>query len=79
MSGPLHVDGKAYEFNAQMPGLGSNSNISDEDLTDLIVYLSNAFGNSSRGVSPEIINDLRRVKPEGDTFTEKELLELFNN
>lgn len=78
MNGPLHVDGKAYEFNAQMPGLGSNPAISDQDLTDLIVYLSNAFGNSSRGVSPEIIKDLRKVKPEADTFTEEELLQLYN-
>lgn len=79
MNGPLHVDGKAYEFNTQMPGLVNNSAISDEDLTDLIVYLSNAFGNSSRGVTPEIISDLRKVKPEEDTFTEEELLKLFND
>lgn len=78
MKGPLTVKGQHYEFNAQMPGLSANPNMSDQDITDLITYLSNAFGESKREASPELIKSLRDIKPREGAYTEQELLELIN-
>ena len=73
MKGPLTVKGKRYEFNAQMPGLIANPNMSDQDITDLITYLSNAFGESKREANAEMIKALRQEKPTAGAFTEAEL------
>ncbi len=77
MKGPLHVNGKRYEMNAQMPGLANNNEFTDQDIVDLMVYLSNAFGTSSRGVNTEMIKELRNVKPKAGAYTEEELLEII--
>lgn len=73
MKGPLTVNGKRYEFNAQMPGLMANPNLSDQDITDLITYLSNAFGESKREANAEMIAELRKEKPADGAYTEAEL------
>lgn len=73
MKGPLTVKGKHYEFNAQMPGLIANPNMSDQDITDLITYLSNAFGESKREANAKMIKELREVKPADGAYTEEEL------
>lgn len=78
MKGPLSVNGKRYEFNAQMPGLSANPNMSDQDITDLITYLSNAFGASKREANAEFVKSLREVKPKEGAYTEAELLEIIN-
>ena len=74
MKGPLHVNGQRYEFNAQMPGLLNNASISDEDLSSLIIYLNNAFGESSWSATPELIEGLRTARPGGQPYTEAELM-----
>ncbi|MCE7993602.1 MAG: c-type cytochrome [Roseivirga sp.] len=79
MKGPLTVNGQRYEFNAQMPGLSANPNMSDQDITDIITYLSNAFGESKREASPELVKSLREIKPKQGAYTEAELLEIINN
>lgn len=76
MKGPLHVNGQRYEFNAQMPGLLNNPNISDEDLSNLIMYLNNAFGESRWESTGEMIKELRESRPSGQPFTEEELLDI---
>jgi len=73
MKGPLTVNGERYEFNAQMPGLIANPNMSDQDITNLITYLSNAFGESKREANPEMIKQLREEKPSSGAYTEEEL------
>lgn len=73
MKGPVTVKGQRYEFNAQMPGLIANPNLSDQDITDIITYLSNAFGESKREASPELIKQLRTEKPAEGAYTEAEL------
>ncbi|GAB5525395.1 MAG: dehydrogenase [Roseivirga sp.] len=77
MKGPLTVKGQRYEFNAQMPGLSANPNMSDQDITDLITYLSNAFGESKREASPALVKSLRDIKPREGAYTEEELLEII--
>lgn len=78
MKGPLTVNGQRYEFNAQMPGLSANPDMSDQDITDLITYLSNAFGESKREASPALVKSLRDIKPREGAYTEEELLEIIN-
>ena len=79
VSGPITVNGTRYEFNAPMPGINNNPDMSDQDITDLISYLNNAFSVSARGVSPDVVKALRKVKPKsGANFTEDELLKMKN-
>ena len=76
ISGPIHVDGKLYELNNDMPALSSNSEISDQDIADVTKYLQNAFAKKLKGISANEIKKLREEKPVGgELFSEKELLE----
>jgi mono/diheme cytochrome c family protein/glucose/arabinose dehydrogenase len=77
VAGPITVNGKRYEFNAPMPGILNNPDMSDQDITDLISYLNNAFSVSARGVSADVVKALREAKPKsGSNFTEEELLNM---
>jgi len=77
LQGPVHVDGKTYNFKQGMPGMRGNKSLSDEDISDIISYITNAFSDSSRKIEPNLIQNLREVRPmNGEEFTEKELMEL---
>ncbi len=78
LKGPVNVNGETYAFNAQMPGLANNPDFSDQDITDLVTYLSNAFGTSSRGANAQKVKALREVKPKAGAFTEAELNSITN-
>lgn len=78
LKGPVTVNGQRYEFNAQMPGLSANPNMTDQDITDLMTYLSNAFGESKREATPALIKSLREVKPKQGAYTEEELNQIIN-
>lgn len=79
ISGPIHVDGELYNFNAPMPGLNANPEISDKDIVDIIAYLNNAFPGAKDRVNFEQVKALRKQKPSsGLMYTEEELLRLFN-
>lgn len=78
LKGPVSVNGEQYEFNAQMPGLANNAEFSDQDITDLVTYLSNAFGTSSRGANAQKVKALRNTKPKAGAFTEAELNSITN-
>jgi len=79
VSGPITVNGKQYEFNAPMPGINNNTDMSDQDIADLISYLNNAFSVSAENVSQDMIKELRKMKPKsGSYFTEEELLKMNN-
>ncbi|MGB3776045.1 MAG: cytochrome c, partial [Leeuwenhoekiella sp.] len=76
LKGPVHVDGKRYETNQAMPGLMGNSSLTNDDISDVIMYVTNAFSRSSKYISPEKINKLRKEKPEGGgEYTEQDLME----
>ncbi|MFK2818799.1 c-type cytochrome [Flavobacteriaceae sp. LMIT009] len=78
ISGPIHVNGELYNFNAPMPGLGNNPEISDEDIVAIIEYLNNAFPGAKDRVNIEKVKELRDKKPKsGLMYTEAELKELF--
>lgn len=73
LKGPIHVNGKEYSFNSQMPGLSQNPTMTDQDIADLMIYLSNAFGESSWAANAEMVKELRDIKPQNGAFTEPEL------
>ncbi|WP_339695017.1 c-type cytochrome [uncultured Roseivirga sp.] len=79
LKGPINVNGTHYEFNGEMPGIANNPAMTDQDITDLMTYLSNAFGNSSRGINAATVKELRAVKSKtGGAYTEEELLKIKN-
>jgi mono/diheme cytochrome c family protein len=78
ISGPIHVNGELYNFNAPMPGLGNNPEISDKDIVAIITYLNNAFPGAKDRVNIEKVKELRKKTPKsGLMYTEEELLENF--
>lgn len=76
LSGPIHVNGKLYQLNNEMPGLATNSSISDQDIADIIKFTQNAFAQEPKGISADEVKKLRDKKPlNGGLFNEKQLLE----
>ena len=76
ISGPIHVNGKLYQLNNDMPGLISNSSISDQDITDIIRFTQNAFAKEGKGITVDEVKKQREKKPVGGgLFNEKQLLE----
>jgi putative membrane-bound dehydrogenase-like protein len=76
LSGPIHVNGKLYQLNNDMPGLNSNNSLSDEDIADIIKYTQNAFAKEGKSISVNDVKKMRDKKPSnGGLFSEKELLE----
>jgi len=77
ISGPIHVDGKLYELNNDMPGLINNNEISDQDISDIIRFTQNAFAKIGKGISEDDVRKMRDKKPIGSgVFDEKQLLEV---
>ena len=78
LKGPVNVNGTLYNFNSTMPGLVHNEQISDEDLSHVINYITNAFTDHSKRLSVDKINELRTIKSKsGMEYTEAELNEMF--
>ncbi len=75
ISGPLHVNGQLYQLNNDMPGLLNNTDISDQDVVDIVQYLQNAFAVNMQRINAATVKKLREEKPASGVFTEKELLE----
>lgn len=73
LKGPITVSGTRYEFNAQMPGIDVNPDMSDQDIADLMAYIKNAFGKSGGGATAELVKSLRDKKPKDGAYTEEEL------
>lgn len=78
MTGPVHVNGKLYEFNQAMPGLNGNPDLSDKDISDVITYVTNAFSKTPTWIRTKKIRELRDKKPEnGGEYTE-EILQQYS-
>lgn len=79
LKGPVHVNGREYNFNTPMPGLASNHTLSDKDISDIVAYITNAFADKPKGLSAAKIKELRTKKPkDGVSYTVEELLEVTN-
>lgn len=78
LKGPVNVNGTLYNFNSTMPGLIHNEQISDENLSHIINYITNAFTDQSKGLPADKIKELRAVKSKsGMEYTEEELNKMF--
>ncbi|GAB4021511.1 hypothetical protein GCM10028808_66600 [Spirosoma migulaei] len=76
VSGPIHVNGKLYQLNNEMPALINNKEISDQDIADIIRFTQNAFAKDGKGITTEDVKKMRDKKPSGSgIFNEKQLLE----
>ncbi|WP_097126362.1 DUF7133 domain-containing protein [Spirosoma fluviale] len=76
VSGPIHVNGKLYQLNNEMPALLNNKDISDQDIVDIIRYTQNALAKEGKGISTADVKKMRDKKPSGSgVLTEKQLLE----
>lgn len=76
LSGPIHVNGKRYEFSATMPGLNNNPEYSDKEILNLINYLQNDFSKTRKEIKTSKIKALRKSIPTQGVYTEKELLQI---
>ncbi|MCP9767842.1 dehydrogenase [Lacihabitans sp. LS3-19] len=75
ISGPLHVNGKLYDLSTEMPALANNTDLSDQDIADIVKYTQNAFAKNIKGISPADVKKLRDQKPFGENLlNEKQLL-----
>jgi len=75
LQGPIHVDGKILNFSATMPGLMQNSEISDEDIANIVTYVSNAYSNNISGINATEIKELRvSLSGQKVPLTEAEIL-----
>ncbi|ADB40978.1 DUF7133 domain-containing protein [Spirosoma linguale] len=76
VSGPIHVNGKLYHLNNEMPALLNNKDISDQDIVDIIQYTQNALAKEGKRISAADVKKMRDKKPAGSgVLTEKQLLE----
>ncbi|SOE19921.1 Cytochrome C oxidase, cbb3-type, subunit III [Spirosomataceae bacterium TFI 002] len=74
VSGPITVNGKLYELTAEMPALVNNSDISDQDIVNIIRYTQNAFAKSGKGISTDDVKKQRLNKPPGSGIYDEKLL-----
>ncbi|MBC7569688.1 MAG: c-type cytochrome [Spirosoma sp.] len=76
ISGPIHVNGKLYQLNNEMPALLNNKEISDQDIADIIRFTQNAYAKVGKGISASDVKKMRDRKPAGSgVLNEKQLLE----
>lgn len=74
LKGSTVIDGKTYGEHIAMPGLLNNPDLSNEDLANIMAYITNAFANDSQTLSAKSIEELRTVFPkDGGEFTREEL------
>jgi len=75
LEGPIHINGKLYNFNGTMPNFANN--YTDKDISDVIQYLHNAYVTKPvKSIEAEKIKGLRNKK--SGTLQEKDLSEMAN-
>ena len=78
LTGPIQVGGKLYkapDVNGDMPGIGYNKDISDEDIAQLLSYIRNSWVNKASKVDATDVNRTRKLNSgRGKAFTVKELI-----
>lgn len=78
LEGPVHVNGTLYEMGHSMPGLLNNEKLTDEDIADIIAYVTSAFSDAPKRLRPAKIKELRSEKStSGMEYTEAELIERY--
>ncbi len=77
LSGPVKVNNKVYqapEINGDMPGIGSNKDIVDEDIAQLSSFIRNSWSNEAEKISrEEVIKIRKKFENRQGSFTAAEL------
>lgn len=77
LSGPVKVNNKVYqapEINGDMPGIGNNKDIVDEDIAQLSSFIRNSWSNEAEKISrEEVIKIRRKFENRQGAFTVAEL------
>ncbi|SKB31892.1 DUF7133 domain-containing protein [Daejeonella lutea] len=77
LSGPVKVNNKVYqapEINGDMPGIGSNKDIVDEDIAQLSSFIRNSWSNEAEKISrEEVIKIRKKFESRQGSFTAAEL------
>ena len=76
MEGPLVMDGVEYSFNAAMPGIKNNPDLTDKDIRDILLWIRNSFSSSHESFSTELVKELREeLGDRQELLTQKEIEE----
>ncbi|MGV3686054.1 MAG: DUF7133 domain-containing protein [Daejeonella sp.] len=77
LTGPVKIGNKLYkspEINGDMPGIASNNEFSDEDITQLLNYIRNSWSNKGNVLQPGDVTGIRnKFKGRQKPFTMEEL------
>lgn len=77
LTGPVKVNSKIYqapEINGDMPGIGDNKDIVDEDIAQLASFIRQSWNNNAEKLSREEVISIRKIFAERQTpFTVSEL------
>lgn len=73
LTGPITINGKRYEFNAGMPGLAGNPDLSDPQIAAILNFVQNAFGDGRQDIKGEKVMEWRKSPPANGSFTAAEL------
>lgn len=77
LTGPVKVGEKLYkapEINGDMPGIGQNDEISDEDIAQVLNFIRNSWNNKGDKITAkDISNTRKKYKGRENSFTMEEL------
>ncbi|HEY4289568.1 MAG TPA: c-type cytochrome [Puia sp.] len=77
LTGPVRIAGKLYkspEINGDMPGIGSNKDFSDEDISQVLSFIRSSWNNKAGGINAADIGPIReKYKDRQKPFTMEEL------
>jgi mono/diheme cytochrome c family protein/glucose/arabinose dehydrogenase len=77
LTGPIQVGGKLYEapeITGDMPGIGGNKELTDEDIAQLLSFIRNSWNNRADKVIGNDVNQVRqKYKGRQKAFTMQEL------
>ena len=78
LTGPVNVAGTLYNPGIEMPGLKGNNNVSLAEITALIGFLKNSWGNQGNFSTIELVNKvLGATSNRSSAFTAKELRQQY--
>src|SRR5690606_10041711 len=80
LTGPVEVNGKRYdqpEISGEMPGIGSNDALSDDDIAQILSFVRNAWNNDAGLVTAEDVKQGRQqLQGREGAFTIEEIKQL---
>ncbi|AKD05421.1 dehydrogenase [Pontibacter korlensis] len=80
LTGPVRVNGHLYrapEINGDMPGIGYDKSLSNEDIAQLLSFVRKSWQNDAGIIHPEEVGQVRlRLKDRQEAFTVEELNKL---